>query len=211
MVVLALAWALTAAADTGRARACGTPAATVCRPLAYRTAGPDRFARAPRPMAADTDQQKLFEYSDAYGTRLTIHRWASYAMLPLFVAQFAAGEELRKNVPQRTGLGARQPRATGGRDRRAVRGEHGNRRFEPARGEARPQRSALAHSAQPADAGGRRRLALTAATVGESEHEGFGFRREGGGNISTHRTLAITLMSAAVVSWLMMIPPFRRD
>jgi hypothetical protein len=37
---------------------------------------------------------RAFEYSDAYGTRLTIHRIASYAMIPLFVASFASGSQL---------------------------------------------------------------------------------------------------------------------
>ena len=32
---------------------------------------------------ADTPQTPLIEYSDAYATRLAIHRYASYAMLPL--------------------------------------------------------------------------------------------------------------------------------
>ena len=68
---------------------------------------------APRPMAgprsapagvtlvqADTTQQgrrprpKAIEVSDAYATRLKIHRIASYATLPLFAAQFAAGQTL---------------------------------------------------------------------------------------------------------------------
>lgn len=35
-----------------------------------------------------------FEYSAAYYTRLDIHRWGSYAMLPLFAFQYLAGREL---------------------------------------------------------------------------------------------------------------------
>lgn len=42
--------------------------------------------RRPRP--------KAIEVSDAYATRLKIHRVASYATLPLFAAQFAAGQTL---------------------------------------------------------------------------------------------------------------------
>lgn len=37
---------------------------------------------------------RAIEYSDWYNRRLTIHRWASYATLPLFVAQYFAGQEL---------------------------------------------------------------------------------------------------------------------
>lgn len=39
---------------------------------------------------------KAFEYSEWYDRRLTIHRWASYATLPLFVAQYITGEQLLK-------------------------------------------------------------------------------------------------------------------
>jgi hypothetical protein len=35
-----------------------------------------------------------FEYSDGYRTRLKIHKYASFATLPLFVAQFAVGQKL---------------------------------------------------------------------------------------------------------------------
>lgn len=37
---------------------------------------------------------KAIEYSDAYGTRLRIHRIASYAMLPLFATEYVLGDRL---------------------------------------------------------------------------------------------------------------------
>jgi hypothetical protein len=46
------------------------------------------------PVAADTVPRRSVEYSDAYFTRLTIHKYASYAMIPMFVAQYVAGEQL---------------------------------------------------------------------------------------------------------------------
>lgn len=46
------------------------------------------------PAAADTGRPRAVEYSDAYGTRLAIHRVASYAELPLFVAEYAIGQSL---------------------------------------------------------------------------------------------------------------------
>jgi hypothetical protein len=48
----------------------------------------DTVRRRPRPVA--------IEYDDDYYTRLTIHRYMSYATYPLFVAQYIAGEELWK-------------------------------------------------------------------------------------------------------------------
>lgn len=37
---------------------------------------------------------KAIEFSDAYYTRLTIHRYASYATLPLFAAEYALGQSM---------------------------------------------------------------------------------------------------------------------
>jgi hypothetical protein len=46
----------------------------------------DPPAQGPRPVA--------FEYSDAYHTRRKIHVYASFAMVPLFVTQYALGDSL---------------------------------------------------------------------------------------------------------------------
>ena len=45
----------------------------------------------PRPLA--------FEYSEGYRVRRKIHKYASFATLPLFVAQFAVGEKLYDQGP----------------------------------------------------------------------------------------------------------------
>jgi hypothetical protein len=37
---------------------------------------------------------RAFEYSDGYRTRLKIHKYASFATLPVFAAQFAVGQKL---------------------------------------------------------------------------------------------------------------------
>lgn len=39
-------------------------------------------------------RRRAIQYSDNYYTRLTIHRYGSYAMLPLFAAEFALGQNL---------------------------------------------------------------------------------------------------------------------
>ncbi len=53
-------------------------------------------ALAPVPLAADTPvkRTRAVEHSDAYYTRLTIHRIGSYAMLPLFGAEWYLGQRL---------------------------------------------------------------------------------------------------------------------
>lgn len=58
-----------------------------------------RFERAPAPGAESafelgTGPQPAFRYSKAYYKRLTIHRWGSYAILPLFAAQAIAGQAM---------------------------------------------------------------------------------------------------------------------
>jgi hypothetical protein len=52
---------------------------------------------------ADTGDRrpKAVEYSNAYGTRLAIHRYASYAELPLFATEYVLGEKILKD--ERTG------------------------------------------------------------------------------------------------------------
>lgn len=66
-----------------------------------RNVFPDRFERALAPSFAEPDtvrkRKKAVEYSDFYYTRAKIHKIASFAMLPLFAAQYAAGQELFKN------------------------------------------------------------------------------------------------------------------
>ena len=55
------------------------------------TVAPGDTVRKPR--------QKAYVYSDAYETRLTIHRRMSWAMLPLFAASYFSGQQiLEKNT-----------------------------------------------------------------------------------------------------------------
>ena len=49
------------------------------------------------PVPSDTPTVRrphAISYSDQYYTRLTVHRYASYAMLPLFAAEYALGQNL---------------------------------------------------------------------------------------------------------------------
>ena len=53
-------------------------------------------ADTPVKVAPDTGETrpKAIEHSDAYYTRLAIHRYASYAELPLFAAEYVLGQKL---------------------------------------------------------------------------------------------------------------------
>jgi len=86
----------------------------VVSPAAAQTAARDSAIAGPRISAlatipenagviatADTGRPRAIEYSDAYYTRLTIHRYASYAELPLFATEYALGQRILNG--QRTG------------------------------------------------------------------------------------------------------------
>ena len=58
--------------------------------------GPSGFGRETTAAPADTTtaHHRAVEYSDWYARRLTIHRYGSYAMLPLFGAEYVLGQRL---------------------------------------------------------------------------------------------------------------------
>src|SRR5438094_8958991 len=55
--------------------------------------------RVPPPVTVDTPRvrPRAIEVSDWYGRRLTIHRSLSYAVIPVFAAQWVAGERIYKH------------------------------------------------------------------------------------------------------------------
>jgi hypothetical protein len=61
------------------------------------------FLDARRVIASDSgtlpQRPRVVEYTHAYDVRLTIHRYASYATLPLFAAEFVLGQQLYNNPP----------------------------------------------------------------------------------------------------------------
>lgn len=78
-----------AAADTASTTTATAPAAGPVIPAPVGLASPT-LATA----SADTGRPRAVTYSDAYGTRLTIHRYASYATLPVFAAEYVLGSRL---------------------------------------------------------------------------------------------------------------------
>jgi hypothetical protein len=163
-----------------------------------------RFERVT--LATPAESQQLFEYSDGYATRLTIHRWSSYAMLPLFAAQVVIGEELLRNGPS-AGSWAKHSHkpialALGGLFAASTITGAMNvmeARRDPFAG-ARP----TLHTAlmMLADAG----MVWTGISAG-----GAGQPGPGGQVRTTHRKTALVSMGIATAGFLMMVPPFRRD
>ena len=81
------------AAAQDRDSATAGPAAALCGACA----GGLRVGLGAAPVAApDTGRPRAIEYSDAYFTRLTIHRIGSYLELPLFTAEYFVGQKLLK-------------------------------------------------------------------------------------------------------------------
>ena len=183
-----------------------SPAGAITLPLTgtpspYLTRATTRFLNA-------SQQRQAIEYSDAYYTRLTIHRIASYTMLPLFAGEYVLGKRL----------------LDGGNVASWVRPWHGNLaagigvlfavntvtgvwnlwegRKEP---EGRARR--FLHSALmlAADAG----FLYTASLAGENEggefgEGGGGAAFESGGDSIRHRNAALVSIGFSTVSTLMM-------
>lgn len=80
------------------------PRDTALAPDSAATTTATGFAGAAAPRAsADTTpprRRRAVEYSDAYATRLAIHRAGSYAMLPLFAGEYWLGNRLLSPNPQ---------------------------------------------------------------------------------------------------------------
>jgi len=101
-LVLIVAGALRAVSPASPARVDTVMVDSVTTDTAVVDRGPRRgaagFTRAVGPggATADTTQSRhrAVEYSDWYARRLTIHRWGSYAMLPLFAGEYVLGDKL---------------------------------------------------------------------------------------------------------------------
>ena len=203
---LALVVALAALADTDSTLATRSPepSAVVSVPVA-----PVHALRQPPTISTgltvrvDSLRLQPVEYSDWYGRRLTIHRVASYATLPLFAFQYAAGRELYDNSTDAPGW-ARDGHgiaATGVAALFAVNTVTGvwnlwDARRDP---ESRKWRTAHAVLMLAADAG----FAATGLLAETAERDADARSR--------HRSIAITSVAVATTSYLMMLPPFRRD
>lgn len=154
-------------------------------------------------MVADTPAPPpLIEYTDAYYTRLQIHKWASWAMLPMFALQYASGQQMVDNGGEAPGWArdVHGPAAAGVAALFGVNTVTGVWNLWDARQDpyGRGWRNAHGILMLLADAG----FVATGMLAEEAEE---------GGSANTHRTVALTSMGVAVVSWVMMLPPFRRD
>ena len=178
---------------------------------APRIIGPrDLPAGVSLPEATDTTpakrRKKAFELSDAYETRLTIHKYASYATLPIFVAQAIIGQQLYNNdskgLPRQRGLvGAHDAVAVALGGLFVVNTVTGGLNWWETRtqGEGRTWRTIHSVLMLASDAG----FAYTAAIGKQS--------RFNQANRIQHKNWAIGSAAVAMVSYVMMLGPIRGD
>lgn len=143
--------------------------------------------------------------SDAYDTRLTIHRWASYATLPIFGAQAIVGQRLYDaDNKGTTTQGLRDTHtaiAVALGTLFAVNTVTGTMNWWETRHQAKGRTWRTVHAALmlAADAG----FAYT-ASIGNSGRYDYKVR-------DRHRTAAELSAGTALISYLMMWSPVRRD
>jgi hypothetical protein len=197
-----------AQADTGLSVPAVAPAAVAdSLPAPSGDLGPRLVPRfeslEPILLVTDSGRQRprAVEYSDFYYARLTIHQIASYATVPLFVAEYILGTKLYNNPPgSRSTQDAHRLVALGVAGLFGVNTVTGawnlwDSRHDPAGRTRRYIHAALMFAA---DAGfvatgvtapSPRRILLSGTTV----------------NKSTHRTIAIASMGTALASYVMML------
>jgi hypothetical protein len=161
----------------------------------------DAAQAGPPAPAPPTARPKAFEYSDGYRTRLKIHKYASYAMLPLFVAQYAVGQKLYNGTGSESTRSAHGVLAASTAVLFGVNTVTGVWNLSEGRKDPSHRTKRMVHGVLMlvADAG----FVATGMLAPDTEHEGG----EGGGgsSASTHRTVAIASMGVATVAWLMML------
>lgn len=154
---------------------------------------------SPLPAPADT----VFEYSAAYYRRLDVHRIGSYAMLPLFAFQYAAGTQLYDKsfeAPAWAKTGHRVA-ATGVAALFAVNTVTGVMNLWEGRKDPADRKRKVFHAVMmlAADAG----FAATGILAERAESSGD--------DRDLHRTMAIGSVGVATIGYLAMLDLFRRD
>ena len=149
---------------------------------------------------APAQRPRAVDYGDFYYTRLAIHKIASYATAPLFVAEYVLGQKLYSNPPGSSSTrNAHQLVADGVAGLFVVNTVTGvwnlwDSRRDPA---GRVRRYLHAALMLAADAG----FVATGATAPSPRRIRLGEPT----NIAAHRTIAIASMGTALASYLMML------
>jgi hypothetical protein len=213
-VVMACSAASPAAADPGGAWADTLPGCSV--EVSHRSPWSVSFGTMPpaaSPLrlpysahggqAAPARRPVAFEYSDGYKTRAKIHKIASFATLPLFVANYVVGQDLYNNPgdESKKGLHAGLAATTGvlfGVNTVTGAWNLWEGRKDPSHRTKRMTHGILMIAADV----GFLATAMLAPESDEGEHSGAASYTD---QRSTHRTVALTSMGIATVSYLIML------
>lgn len=156
-----------------------------------------------------TKRPMAFQYSEGYHTRAKIHRYASFAFLPIFVAEGFVGQSLYNN-PTESKKSAHLALATGMGTLFALNAVTGIWNMMEARKDPNGHTKRTVHGILMLVASGG--FLATAATAPDSElgdHGQFDGGGDGGGgggsSRSLHRGLAFTSIGLATASYLIML------
>ena len=142
---------------------------------------------------------KAVELSEGYYTRLKIHRYTSYAMLPLFVGQYAVGRRLYNQTGQNESVrGLHGVLSAGIYGVFAVNTVTGAWNLWEIRAQREGRTRRYVHSALMVAAGAG--FVVTSMLAPDDEEGAANTGRR-----STHRTVAIASMSTALIGNLMML------
>lgn len=148
-------------------------------------------------------RRRAVRLSEAYYTRQKVHKIASYAILPMFALEYAAGSQLYSKGSAAPGWAQDYHGVIAGgvAGLFAINTFTGSLNWWETRKQEKGRTWRTVHAALmlAADAG----FALTGALAEEAE--------ESGDDRKLHRAVAVTSMSVASISYLMMLKPLRRD
>lgn len=144
----------------------------------------------------DNQRPIAFEYSHAYNVRRKIHMVASYATVPLFVAQYLAGEKLFDDSDNSSAKSAHGALTIGIASLFAVNSVTGVWNLLEARKDPNGHTRRLVHGLMmlAADAG-----FVATGALAPDDDGGASSRR------STHRTVALSSMGVSVASYVYML------
>jgi hypothetical protein len=154
----------------------------------------------PQAAAPAAARPKAFEYSDGYRTRLKIHKYASYAMLPLFIAQYVVGQKLYNGNVSDTTKSVHGALALSTAVLFGVNTVTGVWNLSEGRKDPNHRTKRMVHGSLMllADAG----FVATGMSAPGHKHENGSVS---GSSASTHRSIALASMGVATAAYVMML------
>lgn len=187
------------------AEACAISRVVVTAPVQARHLSERRLELPRIEMASglrpQADVSKSVDYSDWYYRRLDIHRWGSYAMVPLFIAQYVVGTKLESGDDSDWAEDVHPMLAGGVAALFASNSVTGVWNLWEGRKDPNDRTRRFLHAGLMllADAG----FVATGILADEAEDDG--------GGAGAHKTVAIASMTVATLGWAIMLDIFRPD